>query len=125
MEAAGLPIYQHIEKLHHSLNLPEFKIKNIVGQFIDDIDAVLPKDKLLNLYYDKMENSPDFKEMMEKLSSDEFRLLLGNLVTNDIFESNVKDLSYQGVDINTLKMLYYFTTLYEGSFDLLKNKLKQ
>lgn len=79
---------------------------------LDDIIAVLPKEELRALFYEKLENSPVFRAVIEILTSDELRQLLENVKNSEtlrpIFDQIVEN-GIHGEKIHEfLRALYGF-----------------
>lgn len=71
--------------------------------FLDaELDA-LPKEELKALWYDKLENSPEFKEFYDKISSDKARELVDDVLALEEVQKIIAKLVEFGVDVQKIK----------------------
>lgn len=64
---------------------------------------MLPVEDIKALYYEKLENSPDFAALVEKLKSDDFKVVINTLVSNQKFQQLIEKAKESGVDVDAVK----------------------
>ncbi|XP_008208307.1 uncharacterized protein LOC100115024 [Nasonia vitripennis] len=116
LEDAGLTAYDFINKINDILGIdrisPKATFRTITGGlpgFIKDIKAVLPIDMIEKLYKEKLETSPDFAELVKRLSSQEFQGLINKIMTNPELQNLMKRAEAKGVDVQAI--LDFFTSV--------------
>lgn len=107
LQENGLNVYYYVKKLHEYLNLPEFvpKLRSLnrlggVRGMLDEIEAILPSDKFKELFYEKLETSPAFLYLIERMRGDEFKNILKQLLANEEFQELIQLAKDNGVDVN-------------------------
>ena len=80
-----------------------------VREFLDEIKAIIPKDKIMAKVAEKMLTSADFRELYEKISSDEARDLFDTVRALPEVQRVAKVLREMGVDLDkVLDAIYKF-----------------
>ncbi|XP_055690498.1 protein G12-like [Lutzomyia longipalpis] len=104
LQAAGLDVYDLLNQFGGLFNLPPVK-PSIVRRgsglegFLNDVLALLPKDKLVALFKEKLQTSPEFKAFVDKVTSPEFEKLTQNVLNNKEFQDYLKELKAHGFDL--------------------------
>lgn len=73
-----------------------------MSSYINDVIALLPKDKLAALFDQKMAEDEEFRVAMENLQSNEWQQIMADLFENETFQKEVQILSDNGVDFNLI-----------------------
>nr|CAD7605346.1 unnamed protein product [Timema genevievae] len=104
---SGIDIYTFLNKINDLLGLPhvEPKTRSLPSKrsfrdFLDKIEAVLPLDKLVALFNEKKESSPDFAAFVEKISSPEFRAFVDKMYNSEAVKKMIAKLEEYDVDVN-------------------------
>ncbi|XP_011299770.1 uncharacterized protein [Fopius arisanus] len=112
LDQSGLEIYDLVNELHKLIGLPNIKpdlmarkITGGVSGLIDDIIAILPVDKIKALYHEKLEKSPEFKNLIERLRSPKFQVVVDTLFANQEFQSILKRAKVAGIDVKAIANL--------------------
>lgn len=74
---------------------------------LDELLSALPTEKIKALFYDKLENSPDFQEFFAKISSDKSRELVEEVIALEEFQRIAAKLTELGFDLKKLKDFIY------------------
>ncbi|XP_031364798.1 uncharacterized protein LOC102675992 isoform X2 [Apis dorsata] len=108
-QRAGLDAYYLINKINEYLHLskltPPFsraKVSGIRG-FLDEVEALIPLDKLKNLYQDRLKNSTVFAEFIKKLSSPTAQSLFDKLCASKNFNNFLSKAKNHGVHLDVVK----------------------
>lgn len=108
LQSNGLDVYGLVNKLHDFLDLPPLiqALRKHVARrgvgvrgLLDDIEALLPLEKIKALYEDKLMSSPDFAALIEHLKSDEMKAMVQAINKNPAIQDINKRLKEQGVDV--------------------------
>uniref|UniRef100_A0A1L8DRE9 Putative microvillar protein with insect allergen related repeat n=1 Tax=Nyssomyia neivai TaxID=330878 RepID=A0A1L8DRE9_9DIPT len=104
LQNAGLDVYDLLNQLGGLLNLPPVKptfARRGTGLdgFLNDVLALLPKDKLVALFKEKLQTSPEFKAFVDKVTSPEFEKLGKAVLNNPEFKTYLKELKEHGFDL--------------------------
>lgn len=73
-----------------------------VRGMLDEIEAILPYDKIKALFYDKLETSTAFRNLIDVMKGDEFKSVIEQLRANPGFQEVINRLKEQGVDIQVI-----------------------
>lgn len=73
----------------------------------EELKAALPIEDIKELYHDKLENSPDFQDFFEKVSSEKARELVEEVIALDEFQKLAAKLEELGFDLQKLKDFIY------------------
>lgn len=109
----GVDVYDFLDKLHLLLGLPPFvpyslgKVPNGKGVrgMVDEIEAILPLDKIEALYYEKLETSVDFQNLIKMMSSDDFKNVVTQVRQNPEFQKIIADAKSYGLDVELFAQL--------------------
>ncbi|XP_034937882.1 uncharacterized protein [Chelonus insularis] len=120
LEESGLRVYDFVNKIHDAIGLPPIyhshllrgksynrQITGGVAGLIFDIKAILPMEDIKAMYYHKLENSVEFKELIDRLQSPKLQELINQLYTNDEFLAILETLRSFGVDLQAFADLLY------------------
>uniref|UniRef100_F4MI43 Putative microvillar-like protein 1 n=1 Tax=Phlebotomus perniciosus TaxID=13204 RepID=F4MI43_PHLPE len=111
LQNAGLDVVGLLNEVANFLNLPPVKPTNArrgtgLEGFLNDLLAMLPKDKLVALFKEKLQTSPEFKAFYEKLTGAEFKKLTDSMFNSKEVQGYLKELKNHKVDL--LKFLQVF-----------------
>lgn len=70
---------------------------------LDEIEAIIPSDKLAALFEEKMANSPAFKNLIIVMRGEEFKKIVNELKENKLFQELIERAKEQGVDIDLIR----------------------
>lgn len=108
-QRAGLDAYYLVNEVNEYLHLskltPPFsraKTSGIRG-FLDEVEALIPLDKLKNLYQDRLKNSAVFAEFINKLKSPTAQSLLNKLCASKNFNNFLSKAKSHGVHLDVVK----------------------
>lgn len=108
-QSAGLDAYYIVNKINEYLHLskltPPFhrvKTSGIRG-FLDEVEALIPLDKLKTLYKDRLNNSPVFADFIKKLRSPTAQSLLDKLCASKNFNNFLSKAKNHGVHLDVVK----------------------
>lgn len=108
-QRVGLDAYYLINEVNEYLHLskltPPFsraKTSGIRG-FLDEVEALIPLDKLKNLYQDRLKNSAVFAEFINKLKSPTAQSLLNKLCASKNFNNFLSKAKSHGVHLDVVK----------------------
>lgn len=131
LDESGLDIYGMVNKLHEIIGLPPIvliektrpsaQITGGIAGLWQDIKAVLPIEDIKALYHEKLETSPAFAELVNRLSSPKFQELINALRANEEFRKIVVFFKEAGIDVNAIKDV--LTTMFGLEFpEVLSNE---
>ncbi|XP_068082098.1 uncharacterized protein [Anabrus simplex] len=111
----GLDAYAFLNRIHDFLGLPHVnpvrsRHTRSIRNLIDDIKALLPIEKIRALYHEKMESSPDFKNLYDTLSSQEFHNFILKMKALPEVQELVQKLRDHGIDVD--KVVDFIKTLF-------------
>ncbi|GAB0091781.1 hypothetical protein DMENIID0001_066620 [Sergentomyia squamirostris] len=105
LTAAGVDVYNYLNQLGGLLGLPQIhpvlrltRGKGVEG-LLNDILALLPKDKLVALFDDKYKNVPEFKDFVDKLKSKDFDAIVDKLHQSKDYNGALATLKEHHVDL--------------------------
>lgn len=108
-QRVGLDAYYLVNEVNEYLHLskltPPFsraKTSGIRG-FLDEVEALIPLDKLKNLYQDRLKNSAVFAEFINKLKSPTAQSLLNKLCASKNFNNFLSKAKSHGVHLDVVK----------------------
>nr|XP_033340885.1 uncharacterized protein LOC117228909 [Megalopta genalis] len=87
----GLDVYQIVNKINNFIGLPALTPPNTFGTmkitggirgFLDDVEALIPVDKIKELYHKKMATSKVFVDFMAKLRSPQAQTIANAIAAN-------------------------------------------
>lgn len=109
LNEAGVDIEAVIAFIHNLIanGSCEKSLTRSLRDLFDDLKAALPVDKIKALFYDKLENSPDFQDFFETISSEKSRELVEEVIALDEVQRIVAKLTELGFDLKKLKDLIY------------------
>ncbi|XP_053688461.1 protein G12-like [Sabethes cyaneus] len=119
LEAAGVHVYDALNELAKLIGVkpvkPLLAVHRIgstrgLNDLVQEVLALLPKDKLKALFDEKMANSVEFKAFFEKVQSTEFQGLVDFANNSTELQSLLAKLREHGVDVD------YFFELIKGFF---------
>ncbi|XP_076286736.1 uncharacterized protein LOC143212165 [Lasioglossum baleicum] len=118
LEDAGLDMFGFLQSVHKLLGMEDyvppkpqlysattFVNKGGLKRLVDDVIATLPRDKLKALYYQKMANSPAFKNFMQKIRSDDFKHIVNLIYSSPVFREMRAKVIAAGLDLEPVKEL--------------------
>ncbi|XP_049774591.1 uncharacterized protein LOC126162248 isoform X14 [Schistocerca cancellata] len=118
LQESGLDVYKYVNILHDFLGLPQLtppsKLRRTrsIRSMVDEILAILPLDELQALFYEKLETSPDFKELYDRIRSPEFQSIVETLNSLPEYQELLQKLRDAGIDVDA------FIDLIRGLFGL-------
>lgn len=74
---------------------------------LEDLKAAIPVDKIKTLFYEKIQNSADFKEFFGKVSSEKSRALVEEVIAMEEFQRIAAKLQELGFDLKKFKDFIY------------------
>ncbi|XP_015182073.1 PREDICTED: uncharacterized protein LOC107069346 [Polistes dominula] len=108
--SAGVDIYYLVNRLHEYIHIPKLtppsSFYGITGGYkglVADVKKLMPNEQLKALYYKKVETSPAFKELVERLSSKEFQTIVDTLYANPRFLYILKRANEAGLDVKAVR----------------------
>ncbi|XP_043482077.1 uncharacterized protein LOC122511091 isoform X2 [Leptopilina heterotoma] len=113
---AGLDVYSLLNQLHDFLGLDHMvpveldyiytlKITGGLPGLIADVKAILPVDKIEELYKRKLETSAEFASLIKKLGSPEFQKVVDTVWGNPTLQELIKRAQAKGVDVKAILQL--------------------
>ncbi|KAG8238471.1 hypothetical protein J437_LFUL016928 [Ladona fulva] len=112
LDEAGLDIYDYIKFINDILGIHTMKSNNAklirshntrsLMDMVNDILAVIPLDKIKQFYHDKVENDPEFQELLRRLRSPEFKELAEAVRSMPEFADMLDRLKKHGIDVDTI-----------------------
>ncbi|KAL2731840.1 Protein G12 [Vespula squamosa] len=114
---AGVDVYYLVNRLHDYIHIPrltppgysEYGITGGLKGLVEDIKKILPINKIKALYHQKLQTSPAFKQLIDRLSSSEFQTIVNNVYGNPRFQYLLNKAKQAGLDVNHMK--YHLTFL--------------
>ncbi|XP_055542721.1 protein G12-like [Wyeomyia smithii] len=108
LEDAGLPVYDALNYVADFLGLHHVKPMHIfrsvktggLNGFLEEAHALLPTDKLEALFEEKLQTSPEFKALFEKLQHTDFHALVDFYNNSKEVQSLFQKLREHGVDVD-------------------------
>ncbi|XP_063232286.1 uncharacterized protein LOC134536493 [Bacillus rossius redtenbacheri] len=110
----GIPIYHFLNNMNDLLGLPHVTpapsrevrpSARDFRHFLDDIEKLIPVEKMKALFSQEKKNSPIFKEWVDKLSSKEFRAMVDRIIALPAVKQFRAELVSMGADVNKLEQL--------------------
>ncbi|XP_076649860.1 uncharacterized protein LOC143357334 [Halictus rubicundus] len=118
LEDAGLDMFGLLQRVHKLFGMEDyvppkpqlyyettFVNKGGIKKLVDDVIAVLPRDKIKALYYEKMANSPAFKNFMQKIRSEDFKHIVNLVYSSPVFREMRAKVIAAGIDLAPIKEL--------------------
>jgi len=105
LEEAGLPAKSWIAGLHELLGIPRKTSRANLGglrAMVDEIKALIDFDAIKTWYNGKLQTSPEFANLFDKLGSPEFRGFVDALYANKRIQEISAQLKAAGLDIEAL-----------------------
>ncbi|XP_018360891.1 PREDICTED: uncharacterized protein LOC108759775 [Trachymyrmex cornetzi] len=118
LEEAGLNVTDYIKTFHRAIGMEDYvpsKIKSIfksqigiqkigdgIKGLLEDIYNLIPFDKVLALYNEKLHNSKVFADFIEKLNSPKMQKLINDLYANRTFKNFVTEMKENGWELPEL-----------------------
>ncbi|XP_049814342.1 uncharacterized protein LOC126260919 isoform X6 [Schistocerca nitens] len=110
LESSGLDPYGFLNTIHDFLGIPQIskpasrmrRSSRSLKSMLDEILAILPVDELKALYNEKLQSSPDFAELINRLSSDEFHQLVLRVLELDAVQNLIQMLRDAGIDVDAI-----------------------
>ncbi|XP_023311091.1 uncharacterized protein LOC111691874 [Anoplophora glabripennis] len=81
--------------------------KKSVRAFLTDIERNLPIAKILSIIHEKMVKNSELQQLFEKMSSDDTRKMIDNVLALSEIRSMLKDLAEMDMDITEMLSLIY------------------
>ncbi|XP_049799046.1 uncharacterized protein LOC126234400 [Schistocerca nitens] len=113
MYDSGLDVYYYINWVHNLIGIPELtppsdtKQCRSLSSMVDDIIAILPEEELEALCQEKLQTSPEFKEMYDRMRAPEFMQVVLNLLAVPEYRELKQHLLDNGVDVDELLRLFH------------------
>ncbi|CAK9797903.1 Protein G12 [Anthophora quadrimaculata] len=115
-QKAGLDVYYLVNKANRYLGLTEltppavfanvnYKITGGVRGFLDDVEALIPYEKVRALYRQKLATSKVFADFVEQLKTPAFQRIVDGLCSNSNFNALLAKAKAAGVDVAAVKEL--------------------
>lgn len=108
-QASGLDVYKALDLFHQFLGIPPYRphgrmTYNVrIGQgvrgLLDDIEALIPFDKLEALWNEKLTSSEDFIAFVQKMKSDEIKQTVQGLKANQKVQDFIERCKEHQVDV--------------------------
>ncbi|XP_057333258.1 uncharacterized protein LOC130672630 [Microplitis mediator] len=116
LHESGLDVYDLVNKLHDFIGLPplipptkSLSLKSVptygVSGLIAEIKALLPLEDIKVMYYNKLETSAEFKQLVERLQSPKFQVIIDTLIANEEFQAMLAAAKNFGVDVRAVAEL--------------------
>ncbi|XP_078043332.1 uncharacterized protein LOC144473381 [Augochlora pura] len=119
LEDAGLDMFGFLQSVHILFGMEDyvppkpalfydaelFVNKGGIKKMCDEVIATLPLDKIKALYYQKMANSPAFKNFMQMIRSDDFKHIVNLVYSSPIFREMRAKVIAAGIDLAPVKEL--------------------
>ncbi|XP_051166231.1 uncharacterized protein LOC127284686 isoform X2 [Leptopilina boulardi] len=118
---AGLDVYTLLNQLHDFLGLDHitpmefddsyetlyqvYKITGGLKGLIEDVKAILPLDKIQELYKKKLDTSSEFAALIKKLGSPDFQKIVDLVWTNPKLQELINKAQAKGVDVKAILKL--------------------
>ena len=111
LDESGLPAAEYLNEVNSFLNLPELVPSKLIRSLrsgggvrgmLDSIEAALPKEEIEVLYELKMKNSPAFKRLVDRLSSEDFQDIVNDLAANVDFQNLGYEAEKFGIDLDAI-----------------------
>lgn len=111
LQESGLDVYDLVNRLHEAIGLPPLapsgsarssRITGGIAGLVADVKAVLPLDDIRALFHEKLETSPAFAQLIERLQSPRFQELIDTLRANKEFQKIVKFAKEHGIDVKAI-----------------------
>uniref|UniRef100_A0A6V7I5S7 Protein G12 n=1 Tax=Bracon brevicornis TaxID=1563983 RepID=A0A6V7I5S7_9HYME len=109
LQESGLDVYAAVNALHELIGLPPLHHKRSVSRItggvnglIQDLKAILPIDKIKALYHEKLETSPEFKHLVERLHSPKFQAVVDTLLANEEFQEILNFAKAAGINVQAV-----------------------
>lgn len=111
LQNSGIDVYSAVNLLHELLGLPTLTPPSTRVQradlgglkgFLQALLALLPEEDIKALYYEKLESSPEFASFIEKLKSDDFKVIVDTLVNDEQFQDLIERARAKGVDVDAV-----------------------
>ncbi|XP_059612537.1 uncharacterized protein LOC132259023 [Phlebotomus argentipes] len=105
LESYNLPVISTLNDLAFILLLPEYVPRGRavtaggVSGLVDAILRLLPREKLIKLYLEKLMFSPDFRKLMANLASPKTAKAALNVVNNQEVRIAFNELQIRGIDV--------------------------
>ncbi|GAB0091787.1 hypothetical protein DMENIID0001_066680 [Sergentomyia squamirostris] len=122
LDSYGLPVTKTLNDINVFLGFPPFKPPKVelrapyggVNGLIYDILRLLPRQKIIALYYDKINNSEAFQRLINNLTSEQTIGATIRVATNPEVQKAYAALNKRGVDIFAIgrEIVVYFLDLY-------------
>ncbi|XP_046836339.1 uncharacterized protein LOC124431956 [Vespa crabro] len=113
---AGVDIYYYVNRILDYIGVPELPPPNNFSEYgitggykglVEDVKKLIPKDQIKALYYQKLETSPAFKELMDHFKSSEFKKLYDTVYNDPSFQHMVVVAKQSGLDLEKLKEVFH------------------
>lgn len=75
-----------------------------IQAMLDEIKAVLPKEKLKNLFTKKMKDETDFSNLVGLIKSDNFTELLANFLNAPALSKEIAEIRSLGITLNLVEL---------------------
>uniref|UniRef100_A0AAG5D0U6 Protein G12 n=1 Tax=Anopheles atroparvus TaxID=41427 RepID=A0AAG5D0U6_ANOAO len=108
LEDAGVPAYESLNAVAAFLGLPALKptVRSLrtggLNGLLDEALALLPHEELEALFEDKLQTSPEFKALFEKLQSFEYKQLVDLFENSAEVQALVQKLRDHGIDVDRI-----------------------
>jgi len=112
---AGIDIYKIVNLLNKALGLPSLtppstfvigtQITGGIKGYVHDIMAILPKQKLQELYEQKLKSSKAFKKFIEQLESKNFQEIVNKVYVHPKFQELLQHAKKVNIDLIVIKDL--------------------
>lgn len=106
LEDAGLPASKYIHELNQFLEIDDVKrhltfLRATGGLkgMIEEIKTLIPEQQIRKLYEEKLNSSPEFKKLIEKLSDQKSQDVVDKLMSDDRVKNLISKLSSKGIDV--------------------------
>lgn len=118
LEKAGIYMYKMVNRLNDLLGLDHLTPPQILSLlegndqatkgirgYIDEIEAILPVEKLRTLYKQKLETSKAFADFVNQLKSPNFQKIVNSVYANEKFKNLLSKAAKAGIDLKLIKDL--------------------
>ncbi|XP_014483127.1 PREDICTED: uncharacterized protein LOC106748777 [Dinoponera quadriceps] len=122
LEKAGIPAIEMIKVFHQAIGMGDYVPPKIDDMFksqfevqkvgeglkamLNDLEAIIPKEKLQELYNEKMKTTNVFSDFVKKVTSPDMKKIIFNLYGHPTYIKLVTKCMDQGLDLKALSDFY-------------------
>lgn len=111
---AGIDIYKIINQINTAIGLPPLtppsyvigvQITGGINGYVQDILAILPKQKLQDMYQEKLKTSKAFADFIKQLESENFQQIVNKVYAHPKFQELLTHAKKAGINLLVIKDL--------------------